>query len=1137
MSGLDLDRLKANKEAILKAEIVSMLTLWEKIYPNKINKATINLTNNDWSNLLTTKEIKFKNKNGNETVFNIWDNFLYKWREWRQKYTSNYLLQILYGIGESLNSGIDKGSPKEDIKVEPTDKRWLANPFGSYKRKIIYLKKSEEEVNDLITDIKNTILCNLDKDTISYQDLQQIREKLKTLLSGLLSDDRFPINDVSLWDQTVMPTSMFKALLSNYILTKDDFSKIPDRNTAKWRILGIQYDKFDIAEKCLKLASIQWYRHITEEIDKRIKKLLEVEYPIGNEIYRDETGIYFIVGEDLGEDLNDGSQLAKLKSELRDIEDKILGIFKNKTNDEFYPAIFLTKASRGLMNLGHLLEKSKENFLKVNWKNKDLKLQISEDEKGKAIGICPVCQIRLIYEDDKNKGNKPTICEVCDERIHHKQVSKWIDHISGETIWIDEGKDQNNRVVYVSLKFELDDWLNGDLVNSLLARNEDFNGYLELTKSLLNKIKQNTMAEEVRQLSITEENNEYEKFLSLYDKNGILKPFKEITKSLQVNKNINNVTEENGYRALAERLLKKEDWISIYKFYDVSTKAIIKNKKKNKKESFRDYETKGGIKEHLYKIFVNNYVIFQIYKTLLERSIGQKWEEFINKQLNDWDNTNNTPLKQKIDFDNRKINWDKLTDDDIYFLATLLLQFLLRKNPSPARLRRIWETTREFFEDIHNNLETILEIPEWRKKRLIWEVELNENNKLEKSMELEADELLFWAEKRDNNTKIYLISSIRDFLLKYGNGKVKKALEKNEYSLLNQILSSKESLKQNLEDKTLTLKPYESKNDDKNQIEIRSNEFKEIKDYKPFTKITVPSPKSYQIVIPSEYIDKFIDKVMERYNNEFKYVYGKLPIHIGIVISNYKKPVYVNLKALRKIRRDVKDTDKLFITKDVKEFCILQKKKLSRATLEEKINKTESYYSLYLNNPNTQKYNFYIRPHSNWKKWISTIDNFPTNSNVEIIPNTFDFEFMDTNTRRNDIFYDKEKNYKRALEIKSNRPYEIEKYWEKFKKFKEIFKNKTASSKLHKLIHLLYEKSQNFNKNYASLLATAFINTLELNKVKEMREEIASIFDIGPNIEDIKDFHTQLKEKLKNKENIKLFIDMFEFWHTALKEV
>lgn len=64
---------------------------------------------------------------------------------------------------------------------------------------------------------------------------------------------------------------------------------------------------------------------------------------------------------------------------------------------------------------------------------------------------------------------------------------------------------------------------------------------------------------------------------------------------------------------------------------------------------------------------------------------------------------------------------------------------------------------------------------------------------------------------------------------------------------------------------------------------------------------------------------------------------------------------------------------------------------------------------------------------------------------------------MDTNTRRNDIYYDTT-NYKRILKLKSNRPYEIEEYWEKFKIFKEIFSDKASSSKLHKLISLIYEK-------------------------------------------------------------------------------
>ena len=37
-----------------------------------------------------------------------------------------------------------------------------------------------------------------------------------------------------------------------------------------------------------------------------------------------------------------------------------------------------------------------------------------------------------------------------------------------------------------------------------------------------------------------------------------------------------------------------------------------------------------------------------------------------------------------------------IAEEDFNSRAEILLRFLLRKNPSFARLRRIWETTREF---------------------------------------------------------------------------------------------------------------------------------------------------------------------------------------------------------------------------------------------------------------------------------------------------------------------------------------------------------------------------------------------------------------------------------------------------------
>ncbi|MGA1861436.1 CRISPR-associated protein Csx11 [Deferribacter thermophilus] len=1142
MLGLDLNKLKQYRNEILKAEIVSYLALWDKLNPSDQNKASINIQCNDlncWESTLKDREIDIKLDVNSSKSFKLWDNFLNNLRDWRKQNSLDFLLQILYGISESLNSGIDKGSPKDDVKVKPENERWLANAFGSYKEDIIYLENDENKINNLINDIQNNIQHLLDKSNISFGELEELRKELKELLSGLLSDDRFPINDVSLWEQTYLPASMFKALLSDYILINQNFKSIPDRQKVKWRILGVQYDKLGLAEKGLKLASIEWYRETAKEIDNEIKELLEIKHPIGNEIYRDETGIYFIVGENIGQDGSNG--LACLKGDLKSIEERIISIFKEKLEGEIYPTIVLTKASRGLMNLGYLLEKAKESFLKIKINDDITKTLIQNiNNTSEAIGICPLCKIRLIYKEDKEKNNSTAICKTCDERIHHYSVKNWIQNLGSETIWVGEIKDKNDRIALVSLKFELKDWLNGNLLNSLLVREEDYNDYFETIKHILKEI-QKIDWNNFENFFTNEESN-IKKFLKLFDKKGIQIPYSSLLKDSNLKTILtqreNNLDERKKslkdlfYRSLENYLLPffgkpLEDWLA--KISNNFQQDYIFEEKRFKNQQI----FKNNI-EFLKSSFSMGFVLMQIYNTLLERSIGNEWEKFIK---------NNLSNKNHIDFENRMIDWQKLTDNDIEFLATLLLQFLLRKNPSPARLRRIWETTQEFFENIkiqvlENNQ---LGIPEWRRKRIVFEADLQELNK---SREITDEKgLLYWAEKNAN--KIYLISSIEDFLDAYNldfynNKKLLKELknsktnfEKTEEinSQLNQIIESLKNNSNPINIKFYTYNEKENKEDKPlEEINIKSIE---IISYKPYASITDPTPAGWQVIIPAEYVSRFIDLVMEKYNQEFKYVYGKLSIHIGIVVQNYKKPLYIGINALRRIRRDVKDTDKLGIKKDKKEFKkYFRYKTIYYAKQQERENDTANYYSLYWNNTDQKDYNFFIKPNDNWKKWISVIGKFPNDSSIEVVPNTFDFEFLDNNTRRNDIFYDEEKGYKRAFELKANRPYEIEEYWKKFKAFKELFKEKTNAAKMHKLVSLFYEKLQNYEKDLNPFLASAIINILELRKNKEAQKHIQNIFGLNKN----KDIFEELKDKL-NKEKIKLFIDMFEFWHTALKEV
>ena len=1036
----------------------------------------------------------------------------------------NFIKKIFFRGCENINSGIDKGNPKSQLK----GKLWIANAFGTFKKEI------EESDLDLRRQyfFKNLSGFLNQNNYLKHPNWQSIRnfviEEVKNWYSKLLSDSRFPVNDVTLWDQAYMTASLFKATLAQLItenindITDHEYFKNP--SSIKWRILGIQYDKMGLAEKGFKLASIRWYRNISRKIDDAIKELIEVKYPIGNEIYRDETGIYFIVGECLGDD-SKGNSIVPLKQEFKELENKILEIFKEKTDDEFYPAIYLTKASRGLMNLTTLLEKANENFLKANWEQKSLELPPRKKDRGKGIGICPVCKTRLIYEKDKENKNHPPICNTCSDRIYgqESQTKYWLKNNTEETIWIDEIKDKNDRTTYISVRFELEYWLNGNLLNSFIVRKEDWFMYLDIIENLLYNIKASSWSANIGFFANSE--SEIEKFLKLFDKKGIQAPFYSILKSKKYQKFLTqpekNLKEnELEYKKLFFRSIekatnlfkKKTDDLFLELIKNIKDPKYDKSEKKFKKPKFFNDDTDTQkIVEVINSYFSIGFILMQINRLLLEPSIGNRWQTFIEDKISN---------PNAINFKERKIDWKLLNGEDIKFIAELLLQFLLRKNPSPARLRRVWESTQEFFENIHNNLADILEIPEWRRKRLVWRVKKTEELKQITKNEVEKDGILFWIQPGNKYIEIYLISSIDNFLKKYDKkGTIKELLNTREPDL--------EDVKIALETFSLSLQVSEEE-----KIEINANNLAKIQHYKPFSLITDISPVNYQVIIPTEYTQNLIDKVIELYNKNFKYVYGKLPLHIGIVTSHYKKPLYVSLKALRKIRRDNINPDKLWQRRNINEFCQLQKKKLKHATTEELMNQTEEYYSLYFDNPDKKDYQFYIKPDKNWKKWISTVSEFPLNSQIEMIPNTFDFEFMDTNTRRNDIFYDEENHYKRALPLKSNRPYELEIYWPKFKEFYEIFKDKNKSAKLHKLIELLYERVQNYNEAFKPLLASAFVNILELRKDNETLERIRKIFDLNTDLDILK----ALEEKL-TEENLKLFIDMFEFWHTVLKEV
>lgn len=726
-----------------------------------------------------------------------------------------FVKNVFFRGCENINSGIDKGYPEKQLE----ETLWIANAFGSFRENI--------KLDDF-DDARVYFYDKLHK-FLSYNDYytnpnwQEIRrfifKGIRDWYSRLLSDSRFTINDVTLWDQAYMTASMFKAVLSEQFMNSSNIQNYIDNpSSIKWRILSIQYDKLGLAEKAYKPQQIQWYRETAREIDEEIKKLLEYKYPVGNEIYRDETGIYFLVGESLGEDL-DGSSLAELKDNLKEIKDEIVNTFKEKSLDEIFPAIYLTKASRGLMNLSYLLEGAKENFLKADWSKKEIDICVEKSTSGKAKGVCQVCGQRLVFESGRKDEDK-NICNVCYENKTKGRIDNWLCNRNDETIWMDELRDKNDRVALVTMKFELCDWLNGNMLNSLLANT--FGEYEDLKKELIKSIvsPQDILTELTKKVvnNFTELNNiavldslkneditggelsqnphidkkDISRIISLFrglkNKDSykklnvlILNVGNEIKNQIcnaddifiYVSKLLDYFVDKNGnYKITKLRQLFTDRGEIFYKFEEnlefLSKYVNASDKIKRLVDMLREFEKKiSNLKYFIKKEernaipsiekLITNYLIpfklsseilhyFNEYGTLLNfynklffsSVVGTKWEVWLK----------NLSINSKIDWSKEIINWNSLTDSDIEFLSTLLLQFLLRKNPSPARLRRIWETTREFFEDIKENICDYAGIPERRKRRFYWKDKDIDDG------EYYDGQAIFWA----HNKKIYLMS-------------------------------------------------------------------------------------------------------------------------------------------------------------------------------------------------------------------------------------------------------------------------------------------------------------------------------------------------------------------------------------------
>lgn len=298
-------------------------------------------------------------------------------------------------------------------------------------------------------------------------------KELRNSFSQALGDTRRPDNEVTLWDWSFVVAALYKTAIAMVVLTNENLNP----SDICWKLFSLKVDSLEYLLNVDKISDLLVRREILRDAFDRIKHLLEEEYPLALEVYRDENGSIFVFPglEDVltyenveGTSLQDciaqefrqgtvrqNAQLA-LQGEVHpflqeDASDKFWRAQPPKSNDKLeLPPVGA--------HISHKAALQGEPYAVGNWWQK-----MSAPEQ-----ICTVCGLRP--QGPSPKAKVRDVCDMCEQRRADRSL-EWATARLNTTIWLDEVADLYGRVTLVTGQFDLMAWVDGTLIRSVTVTN------------------------------------------------------------------------------------------------------------------------------------------------------------------------------------------------------------------------------------------------------------------------------------------------------------------------------------------------------------------------------------------------------------------------------------------------------------------------------------------------------------------------------------------------------------------------------------------------------------------------------------------------------------------------------------------
>jgi hypothetical protein len=326
---------------------------------------------------------------------------------------------------------------------------------------------------------------------------EYLREARK-LMAMALAETRRPLNDITLWDVSSAVAAFFKAALAKMLLEAkwtEPYTYDANNNrkaNLKWRVLRVALDGPGLYQSVARLPDLLARKEIIDHSLNAVRRLLEEEYPIANEVYRDEFGSAFIIPGLDGED-DHGSQILGLLAEpIRSaFRAPLTGVSQERADAsravklEIAPALFVSPPHEQGLGLAGELAKAvpvvtaKPQTVRQWWQGVE------------RADVCTVCGVRPQGHPPgrtSRKAKERRVCVPC-EALRDDRCEQWLDKLE-TTIWLDEVADVNGRVALIVGRFGIDKWLKsgGYIESSLIVNPAPSLRFKELTFARLRRI-------------------------------------------------------------------------------------------------------------------------------------------------------------------------------------------------------------------------------------------------------------------------------------------------------------------------------------------------------------------------------------------------------------------------------------------------------------------------------------------------------------------------------------------------------------------------------------------------------------------------------------------------------------------------